>query len=190
MHGSLSQAQCVAAIERHAAGFAESARGHLGAPVEHCPGWDVTDLVRHLVDVHWFWATIVEEQLAAPPEDDRRPEHRTDGAALVAQFESGAARLVRVLGSADPTAALWTWFPPQQDAAFVIRHQVQEMVGHHFDAAHARGEGIEVDPAVGVDAVEEFLLARSPTRPTRVTRCLRRSTARSRCAAPTRTRPG
>lgn len=164
MHGSLSQSDCVAAIERHAAGFAEAVRGsggRLDAPVEHCPGWDVADLVRHMIQVHWFWATIVEEGLDAPPEDARRPRHledTEDTEALVTAFEAGAARLVRVLGAVDPATVVWTWYPPQQDAAFVIRHQVQEMVGHHFDAAHARGSRIEVDPAVGADCVDEFLL--------------------------------
>ncbi len=51
----------------HSAGFADATRDHLDARVEHCPGWSVADLVWHLTEVHWFWGTIVEERLDAPP---------------------------------------------------------------------------------------------------------------------------
>jgi hypothetical protein len=64
---------------------------------------------------------------------------------------------VRVLREADPNARVWTWAPSQQSAAFVIRHQVQEAVGHHWDVAHAAGGTVRIDPAVGADAVDEFL---------------------------------
>ena len=72
-------------------------------------------------------------------------------------FRAGAGRLVRVLDEADPAAPVWTWAPSQQDAGFVIRHQVQEAVGHHWDVAHAAGRTIRISPAVGADAVDEFL---------------------------------
>ena len=62
-----------------------------------------------------------------------------------------------MLGAADPAARVWTWAPAQQDAGFVIRHQVQEAVGHHWDAAHAAGRAVRISPAVGADAVDEFL---------------------------------
>ena len=48
---ALSQADCVAAIAEHSAGFASAAHGRLDATVEHCPGWSVADLVAHVVDV-------------------------------------------------------------------------------------------------------------------------------------------
>ena len=62
-----------------------------------------------------------------------------------------------MLGAADPAARVWTWAPAQQDAGFVIRHQVQEAVGHHWDVAHAAGRAVRISPAVGADAVDEFL---------------------------------
>ena len=36
-------------------------REHLERPVEHCPGWNVADLVWHLTEVHWFWSTIAAD---------------------------------------------------------------------------------------------------------------------------------
>lgn len=153
---SLSTDECLAAITRHSAGFAAAARGHFTEPVEHCPGWSVADLVRHLTEVHWFWATIVEELPATPPEESRKPPRAAD-ADLLDAFEAGAARLVRVLGAADQSAACWTWAPGHQDVAFVTRHQVQEAAVHHWDAAHAAEAVWVMDPTVAADCVDELL---------------------------------
>ena len=135
---SLSTLPAIAAITEHSAGFAEAARGDLGARVEHCPGWSVADLVSHLTEVHWFWATIVEGPLAAPPEQSAEPARAAD-ADLVDAFVLGAARLVEVLREADQSASCWTWAGWRQDVAFVTRHQVQEAAVHHWDAVHAAG---------------------------------------------------
>lgn len=152
----LTPDRCMSAIAEHSAGLAAAADGRLDAPVEFCPGWTVRDLLHHVTRVHWFWATIVEEGLQAPPEDSRRPGAAPDGTVLET-FSTGAERLVRVLGAADPGAPCWTWAPTRQDAAFVIRHQVQEAAVHHWDAAHAAGRGIDIAPEVAGDSVDEFL---------------------------------
>jgi uncharacterized protein (TIGR03083 family) len=152
----LTQQECTAAIAEHCSGFADAAAGNLDAPVEFCPGWKVRDVVHHLTQVHWFWATIVEDGLTERPQDLDRPEPAPDES-IIETFRSGAERLVRVLGVADPAARVWTWAPAQQDAGFVIRHQVQEAVGHHWDVAHAAGRTVQISPAVGADAVDEFL---------------------------------
>jgi uncharacterized protein (TIGR03083 family) len=152
----LSTFDCIAAITEHSAGFADATRDHLDAPVEHCPGWSVADLVRHLTEVHWFWGTIVAERLDAPPEESRRPPRPTDDA-LVDEFVAGAQRLVQALREADQAAHVWTWASWQQDVAFVTRHQVQEAAVHHWDAVHAVGGDLEIAPDVAADSVDEFL---------------------------------
>lgn len=146
----------LAAIEGHSAGFAAAADGNLKAKVAGCPGWTVGDLVRHLTEVHWFWTTVVEEQQPAPPDESRRPADASEDH-LIEVFRAGAARLVSVLRLADPKARCWTWAPAQQDVAFVVRHQVQEAAVHHWDAAHAAGRQLVIDPEVAADAVDEFL---------------------------------
>lgn len=154
---TLSTEDCIAAIEKHSAGLAAVARGNLDARVEHCPDWDVADLVWHVANVHWLWGTIAAEKLAAPPEESRRPE-RPPREQLVERFEQGAKRLTDVLRAADQTAPCWTWAPQQQDVAFVTRHQVQEAAVHHWDAANAAGRRfLDIDPDVAADCVEEFL---------------------------------
>jgi uncharacterized protein (TIGR03083 family) len=153
---TLSTTDCLAAIDTYSSVFAEAVRGNLEARVEHCPDWSVGDLVWHLTEVHWFWGTIAHENLSSPPEESRAP-HRPSGEALVDTFERGAGRLVEILAAADQTAACWTWFPQQQDVAFITLHQVQEAAVHAWDAVNAAGGRLEIDPPAAADSVDEFL---------------------------------
>jgi uncharacterized protein (TIGR03083 family) len=146
----------VNAIVEHSAGFAAAARGHLDAKVEHCPGWSVADLVWHLTEVQWFWATVAEERRSGPPEDSERPVRPADEE-LIEAFEAGAEHLADVLRRTPYRDRAWTWAPAQQDVAFIARHQVQEAAVHHWDAAHAAGVDVTIRPEVAADAVEEFL---------------------------------
>ena len=152
---TLGTESCLAAIERHSLGLAAAA-ADLGAPVEHCPGWSVADLLWHVTGVHWFWATIAEERLDSPPDDSRRPARPSDDE-LLATFEKGARRLVDVLRAADQDGECWTWAPGHQHVAFITRHQVQEAAVHHWDAVHATGGNLVLEPEVAADAVDEFL---------------------------------
>jgi uncharacterized protein (TIGR03083 family) len=144
------------AIAEHSAGFATAADGNFGAQVKHCPDWTVVDLVRHVTEVHWFWATIVDERLSAPPDEVRRPVVPPDDELLEA-FRSGAQGLVAVLHAADGGDKVWTWAPAQQDVDFVTRHQVQEAAVHHWDAVDAAGGSLVIDAPVAADSVDEFL---------------------------------
>ena len=143
------------AIAAHSAGVAAAASGHLDAPIEHCPGWTMVDLVQHLTEVQWFWATVVEERLQARPQEGR--PINVDRSELIERFTNGAQHLERVLAESDQAMKVYTWAPHQQNVAFVTRHQVQEIVVHHWDAAHAAGTEFSVDPVVAADSVEEFL---------------------------------
>jgi uncharacterized protein (TIGR03083 family) len=133
----------VDAIASHSAGLAVAASGNLPAAVSCCPDWTVADLVAHLTEVHWFWGTIVEERLSAPPPDELRPGRAAPGD-LIDTFREGAARLVRVLRAAGDEEPVWTWAPARADVGFVRRHQVQEAAVHHWDAANAAGLDVEI----------------------------------------------
>lgn len=151
----LSTERYLAAIAKYSAILADAAGGNLAARVEHCPDWDVADLVWHVANVHWFWTTIAQELPPEPPKR-ARPERPATPDDLLAMFVAGARRMVDVLGSADQTARCWTW-APQKDVAFVTRHQVQEAMVHAWDATNAAGRALELDDDAAADAVEEFL---------------------------------
>lgn len=152
---TLSVESCVGAIRQHGAQLATVAAHSMNESVAHCPGWTVADVLRHLIDVQWFWATIVQRGLSEPPVDGR-PVH-VDVDQLLADFVSGVDHLASVLESSDQRDAVWTWAPAQQDVAFVTRHQVQEIVVHHWDVAHAARVELLIDGDVASDAVSDFL---------------------------------
>jgi uncharacterized protein (TIGR03083 family) len=152
---TLSVGAYTASIQEHSEALAELASNTFDRPVEHCPGWTVEDLMRHLIETHWFWTTIVERRLDAPPDDGRPTDIPAD--ALVQRFIDGAAHLVDVLARARQSDHVWTWAPLQKDVAFITRHQVQEVAIHHWDIAHAAGEKIVIEGEVANDAIEEFL---------------------------------
>ncbi len=146
----------LATIAAHSEGIAAAAEGNLDAPVEHCPEWDVAALLEHLINVHWFWATIASERLQEPPSEERRPAAPPRDE-LVQAFMAGSHRLVDVLGAADQSTPVWTWAPAQHDIAFITRHQVQEAAVHHFDASNAAGRRLVIEEPVARDSIEEFL---------------------------------
>lgn len=154
--GPLSVEDAVAAIDRHSIGLAHAAQGNLRARVEHCPDWSVADLVRHVIEVHWFWRTIAGERLPEPPSEDRRPPAPDDDRVLEV-LRAGARELTATLRGADQDAACWTWYPRRQTVGFVTRHQIQEAAVHHWDAVNAAGGALLIEPHVAWDSVEEFL---------------------------------
>ncbi len=150
----------LALIAADSAGLADAARGNLAAPVEHCPGWTVADLVWHITEVQWFWGTIVERRLTSPDGLDEPP--RPPDEKLIDRFRDGAERFVEILRVADPATHVWTW-APQQDVAFVTRHQVQETAVHRWDAEHAAARPYAIDRDAALDAIPEALTFSVPT---------------------------
>jgi uncharacterized protein (TIGR03083 family) len=181
---SLSVDECTSAIARYSTALADAARGNLDARVEHCPDWSVADLVEHVTEVHWFWRTIAAETLDVPPDEDRRPPHAPHDR-LVDAFEAGAREIVDVLAVADQSASCWTWFPSQQDVAFITRHQVQEAMVHAWDAANAAGRPLDLDPTLAADCVDEFLTTSLAEEDDARSATSRRSRPRSASARPT-----
>jgi uncharacterized protein (TIGR03083 family) len=153
---TLTTARCLEAISAHSTGLADAAEGRLDAPIEHCPGWLMTDLVHHVTQVQWFWRWVAEHRPTEPPEQLDRPERAPDEE-LVATLRRTTTVLVDTLRAADQSAHCWTWYPGRQDVGFITRHQVQEAAVHHWDAAHAAGNSVRIDGDVAADANEEFL---------------------------------
>ncbi len=158
----LSTERAVEAINTHGHGLANAAEGNFAAAVVGCPGWSVSDLVWHVREVHYFWASIVEGLVTDPntvPEIARPGlEHE-----LLADYRQGVDRLASVLSNADQTAALWTW-SHQKDVAFVTRHQVQEAAVHRWDAETAVGRTFHIESDLATDSVDEFLEHSTPSR--------------------------
>jgi uncharacterized protein (TIGR03083 family) len=133
----------------------------LDAPVPSCPDWSIRDLAGHLIDVDWFWTTIVERPITDPTRlgdmESDRPQRPVERAPLVALGRSTTGRMVDVFGATDPQREVWTW-SSQHDAAFVSRHQVQETAVHRWDAQTAVGAELDaIEPRAASDAIDEYL---------------------------------
>ncbi len=152
---ALSVHRCVEVINESGEALATLAAGQFDTAVPSCPGWKVRDLLQHLIEVHWFWASVVEGRLAAPPTTGR-PDAVADDH-LISRFLLGVHHLTDVLETADQSATVYTWAPARHDVAFVTRHQVQEIVVHGWDAALAVGAEWPIATDVALDSVEEFL---------------------------------
>src|SRR6201992_1927777 len=149
--------QCLAADYgdlRDAASAAE-----LTATVPSCPGWTVSDLVRHLAEVYLHKATLMHTgvnrgECPPPPLPAEAPLAALGRAygALRAEFRTRGA------GQAAPT-----WYGPDQTVGFWIRRMAQETVIHRIDAELAAGLPVTPVPddlaADGVDEVLKRMLA-------------------------------
>lgn len=128
-------------------------------PVPSCPGWDVTDLARHLGGVH-RWAThLVATAAASPqraPQDPTRPIDGASADALADWLADGGQRLIDTLRAADPTTPVWTW-GDGGNVAWWTRRQLHETLVHRIDAELAAGSVWTVRPEVAVDAIDEHL---------------------------------
>lgn len=135
------------------------ANGRLDAQVPACPGWDVSDLVRHLGTVHrWATQAVVAGVLPDRPRVDGGPQGRD---ALVPWFEEGATVLLTALRDVDPQRPTWTFGPPEV-AAFWSRRQAQETLVHAWDARASQGQRLDIPIEMAVDGLDEIATVMFP----------------------------
>jgi uncharacterized protein (TIGR03083 family) len=139
--------------------------GHLdGAdvtmPVPSCPGWNVSQLARH-VDGGQRWAReIVATRASAPPSDvslrDLSGATNDHPDALAASLTEAAAALAATLAEAGPDAQMWCPVGGG-GSAFYARRFAYETAMHRADAALALGAEYTLDSDVAADAVDEWM---------------------------------
>ena len=101
-------------LELESARFAEAiSSAPPQARVPSCPDWDADDLLWHLAEVQWFWATIVRERVTDAPGGDVAPPRPADRAGLAAFFDRASRELADVLAATPPDTPAWTWSKDQ-----------------------------------------------------------------------------
>ncbi|APU39022.1 MULTISPECIES: maleylpyruvate isomerase family mycothiol-dependent enzyme [unclassified Streptomyces] len=133
-------------------------RAGTDAFVPSCPGWHVTDLLRHTGSVHRWAAAYVAEGRLEPTGFPEAPE--LVGGELLAWFREGHADLVRTLTQAPDDVQCWTFLPtaPPSPVAFWARRQAHETTVHRMDAETAAGTVFSpVAPEFAEDGVDELL---------------------------------
>jgi uncharacterized protein (TIGR03083 family) len=126
------------------------------APVPSCPDWNADDLLWHLAEVQWFWATVVREKLTGSQVDQRTPERPSGRAALFAFFERASHDLGEILAATPPEAPAWTW-SQAQTVGFIRRRQAHEALIHRIDAELTADDRTSMDPKLSADGVDEAL---------------------------------
>ena len=152
----MKPAQHLEAIVRESEALALASEvAGLDAPVRHCEGWSVLDLVTHIGNVQRWAALTVENR---PTARIPRPPMNEDPAAdeVVAWFRHASAHLVATLEVADPDAPVWT-FVPNGTTVFWFRRQAQEVSIHRWDADLAAGHDVAIDVALAIDGIGEWL---------------------------------
>jgi uncharacterized protein (TIGR03083 family) len=131
------------------------------APVPGCPGWTVTDLLRHAAGGD-TWARLIVETGSREGVPTELPADAPTGDALVALYRDGADALVRTLTDADPGASVWTFAPSDRTAMFWIRRRAHESTVHRADAQAAAGAVGPIDPTFASDGIDEYLTVFAP----------------------------
>ncbi|MEU2450687.1 maleylpyruvate isomerase family mycothiol-dependent enzyme [Streptomyces sp. NPDC012765] len=149
----------VQALAREGELLAEAAeRAGTDAAVPTCPGWRVTDLLRHTGSVHRWATSYVAERRLEPVGFPDAPE--LVGGELLEWFREGHADLVRALTGAPADLHCWTFLPtaPPSPVAFWARRQAHETAVHRMDAESALGVVFSaVEPEFAEDGVDELL---------------------------------
>ncbi|RSS67328.1 maleylpyruvate isomerase family mycothiol-dependent enzyme [Streptomyces sp. WAC06614] len=149
----------VKTLDREGRLLADTAeRAGLDAHVPACPGWRVTDLLRHTGSVHRWAAGYVLEGHLEPMPFPEAPE--LVGTELLAWFREGHADLVRALAGAPTDVQCWTFLPtaPPSPLAFWARRQAHETAIHRVDAEGALGGAFSpVEARFAEDGVDELL---------------------------------
>ncbi len=164
----------ITAVGQEAKLFAEAAeQGGLDAEVPSCPGWNIRDLVRHLMEIHLWAAAHVAQPHDKPWVDDlaELAEFWPDLAVfwpedgdLVKWYLDSNANLVDALESAPLDVESFTFLPAPSPLAMWARRQAHETAVHRFDAENAAGIASRFDPVFASDGIDELLMAFAPRR--------------------------
>ncbi|CAL9359636.1 maleylpyruvate isomerase family mycothiol-dependent enzyme [Streptomyces sp. enrichment culture] len=146
------------AVEDHTARLVAAVRdADPATPVPTCPGWTLTDLVRHLGEVCRWMDHLVSTRATARVEPDAVPlDLPGDPAAYPEWLARSADAVLRTLRDAPPEAPMWS-YGADAHVRFYARRLCYETAVHLADAELALGARPGVDQGTAADGIEEFL---------------------------------
>lgn len=150
----LTDAEYLTVLRREGDVFADSIAQAMNRSIASCEPWMGTDLLWHMIEVHYSWKFIVETHLMNP--DEYVPRSRPADNDLLSEYRTGLDELINVLSSLDPGRSCWTW-AGIHDVAWVIRRMAHETAVHAWDALCATGNTSEIDAVLASDGIDEFV---------------------------------
>jgi hypothetical protein len=132
----------------------------LSVPVPTCPGWTMTDLVRHVGEVY-LHKTLTMRLGSFPGEQDWPAG--LEALPPLDLLDRTYAGLVTELTTREPDSPAPAWYKPERTVGFWQRRMAQETVIHRLDAelAAQAATGRAVSPVpddIAADGVDEVLV--------------------------------
>lgn len=155
-----------AIVRREGTTLADAAASQPTAPIPSAPGWDATELLRHVGLVHMRASVVLRTgtmerptrengMLPDPPEHGVLAWYRTTLDGLVADLEA--------IG--DPDRPVYSFHPTDRRAGFWPRRMAHETTIHRVDAQQAVGDTVtNIEPAFAADGIDELLTVFVPAR--------------------------
>jgi uncharacterized protein (TIGR03083 family) len=132
--------------------------GDSSTPVPTCPGWSLSQLLRHVGRGDRWAAQIVADRvdhyLDPRTVDGGKPPPDPDEA--IAWLHGGAQRLIDAVEQAGMETPVWT-FLGSRPAYWWVRRRLHEATVHRADAALALGLDYPITPELAADAIGEWL---------------------------------
>jgi uncharacterized protein (TIGR03083 family) len=129
--------------------------------VPTCPEWSALELLKHLAQVHQFWAAVIGGRLTAAEVagfEASRPSLPDDPEQLQDIRGEATAALLAALNGRDPSEPAWSWFPPDQTVGFTWRMQTHEATMHRVDAELTAGLPVSpIDSEVAADGIDHVV---------------------------------
>ncbi|WP_042381165.1 maleylpyruvate isomerase family mycothiol-dependent enzyme [Streptacidiphilus melanogenes] len=152
-------------VDHRAAVAAETARfvgvverADLSAPVPTCPGWTLTDLVRHAGSVQRWFAVLLRGRIQQPPTSrDVELKLPEEAAGYPQWLADSLVEATGAIDAGDLDDPMWAW-GVDQHARFWVRRMLFETLVHRSDAELALGLRPEIEPTLALDGVDEFLV--------------------------------
>jgi uncharacterized protein (TIGR03083 family) len=159
-------------VEQEGTALGDAAAVDPRAPIPAAPGWDTTELLRHIGLIHTRSSVILRSGTTERPTraNGMLPEPPTDGV-LDWYRQAHAALVADIRALDDPDRTVYSFSPRHRRAGFWPRRMAQETTVHRVDAEQAVARPVgPIDPALAVDGVDEvfgvfvpvFGAARSP----------------------------
>jgi len=152
-------------VEREGTALADAAARDLQAAVPAAPGWDVTELLRHIGLIHVRSSVILRTGTMERPsrKNGMLPDPPTEG--VLEWYRASLAELVADLRRVDdPDRPVYSFAPGHERAGFWPRRMAHETAVHRVDAQQAVGAPVDpLDAGFAVDGIDELLTIFVPT---------------------------
>lgn len=149
----------VTIVQREGTALADAAERDLGAAVPAAPGWDATELLRHIGMIHARTSVILRTGTMERPsrKNGLLPAAPDDN--VLDWYRSSHAQLVDDLRHIDdPDRPVWAFSPDHQRAGFWPRRMAHETAIHRVDAQQAVGDAVDsLDAPFAIDGIDEIL---------------------------------